>query len=359
MAAAGMGALVSLSPENVAYTSGVVVASQSLMRWRHAVVVLCADGREAMVCVDMEETSVRAARPELELRAWSEFGGSAMATLADLLADLGLSEATIGTEQAYLSVKDGQELSALLPRARWCPADDVLAQCRRTKTREELAVLEELSRIADQAIADSCAAVRPGSTEMDIAAALTSAIYRYGAQQFKLMIVATGPRSQLPNVGPTQRVLEPGDICRIEIFPVIDGYHAGVCRTAVVGTASAEAQRIYQNLVDCKQLVLDALVPGATAQHVYQVFRMHFDQLGLGPIAFVGHGIGLDLHEPPYLANFDTSNLQSGLVMGVEPLVYRTGHGFGMQIKDMVAVDEQGARVLSDVTSTDKLLVID
>jgi Xaa-Pro aminopeptidase len=359
MAAAGLGALVSLSPENVAYTSGVVVPSQPLMRWRHAATVLCGDGTEAMVCVDMEETLVRTTRPDLELRAWAEFGGSAMATLATLLSDLGLSQAVIGVEQSYLPVKDHEELRHLLPQARFLPCDDILVACRRTKTREEVALLGELSRIADRSIADSCQAVGPGCTEMDIAGELTGAVYRYGAQQFKLMIVASGPRSQLPNGGPTPRVLKAGDICRIEIFPVIDGYHAGVCRTAVVGPASHEAQRIYSNLVECKRLVLGALVPGNTSQQVYEVFRSRFDQLGMPPISFVGHGIGLDLHEPPYLASFDTSNLEPGLVMGIEPLVYRTGHGFGMQIKDMVAIEEQGPLLLSDLTSTDELLVID
>jgi len=356
---AGLDALVSMSPENVAYTSGVVVASQALMRWRHAASVLCPDGREAMVCVDMEETSVLAARPDLELRAWAEFGGSAMEVLALLLADMGLSSGRIGIELSYLSVQDHKQLRGLLPRARFVASDGIILGCRRIKTEAEFAVLEELARIADRAIADSCRAVSAGCTEMDIAGALTGAIYRYGAQQFKLMIVATGPRSQLPNAGPTERVLEPGDICRLEIFAVKDGYHAGVCRTAAVGSPSPEAQKVYRSLVACKQAVLEALLPGARTREVYEIFRSRFDALGMPPISFVGHGIGLDMHEPPYLARFDTGSLEPGLVLGVEPLVYRTGYGFGMQIKDMVALDEHGPRVLSDVTSTDDLLIID
>lgn len=358
-AEAGFDALVCLSPENVAYVSGVVVPSQSLMRWRHAAAVLCADGREAMVCVDMEETAVRESRPDLDLRTWAEFGGSAMGALAELLADLGVASGRIGTELSYLSVRDHEELAKLLPSSRLDAADVLLARCRRTKTAQELVLLERLSRIADLAIADSCRAVGAGCTEMDLAGALTRAVYGYGAQQFKLMIVASGPRSQLPNVGPTNRELGPGDICRIEIFPVIDGYHAGVCRTAVVGEPSRPAERVYHDLVECKWSVLSAMVPGASARHVYEAFRSRFERMGMTPIAFVGHGIGLDLHEPPYLASSDTSVLEPGLVMGVEPLVYRTGYGFGMQIKDMVAVEDHGSRVLSDRTNTDELLVID
>src|SRR5262249_4964100 len=154
---------------------------------------------------------------------------------AGLLSDLGLAQANVGTELGFLSVRDHAELTGLLPGARFGPADALLARCRRIKTAEEISKLRHLSRISDTAISTACGSVRAGCTELDLAADLTRSVYEQGAQQFKLMIVATGERSQLPNVGPSARVLKPGDVCRIEIFSVIDGYHAGVCRTAVVG----------------------------------------------------------------------------------------------------------------------------
>lgn len=354
----GLDALLCLSPENVAYAAGFVVPSQPLMRWRHAIDVLSADGARAMVCVDMEETTVRGMRPGLDVRPWAEFGGSAMATLAGLLTDLGLDRGRLGTELGYLAVRDHAELTRLLPNARLVAADDLLAGCRQVKTPGELDLMSRLSRISDEAIRRACDQVAAGSSEMDLAAALTRAVYAQGAQQFKLMIVATGERSQLPNVSPSQRVLRRGDVCRIEIFSVIDGYHAGVCRTAVVGDPPPHAARIYQNLADCKKILLDTIAPGVEATAVYERFRAKFDDLGMPPISFVGHGIGVDLHEPPYLKAGVSARLEAGMVFGVEPLVYRTGHGFGMQIKDMVAVTADGCQLLSDVTSTDEPLHI-
>jgi Xaa-Pro dipeptidase len=358
VAAAGADALVCMSPENVTYTAGFVVPSQALMRWRHAATVIATDGRQAMVCVDMEETAVREALGDIELRVWREFGGSAMRAVADVLAGYGLVRGRVALERSFLPVADYEELASYLPGAAFCSGDQVLAECRRLKAPGELRLLERLSRIADSAIAASCEEVKAGSTEMDMAAALTRALYELGAEQFKLMIVATGERSQLPNVGPTKRPLQSGDVCRVEIFPVINGYHAGVCRTAVVGEPPPHAERVYQNLAECKQLVLAAARPGVEARQVYEVFRSKFDELGMPPISFVGHGIGLDLHEPPYLADFDNTVLAPGMVLGVEPLVYRTGHGFGMQIKDMVAIDDHGCRLLSDVTDTTTALRI-
>lgn len=355
-AAAGLDALVCMSPENVTYGLGFVVPSQPLMRWRHAAAVLTADGRSAAVCVDMELTTVRALRPDIDVRPWAEFAGSAMSTLAELLIDLGLAGGRVGVELGYLSVSDHAELSGLMPETRFVAADALLARERQVKTPGELALLERLSRIADRAIGSSFASITPGCSEMDLAAALTRSVYEQGADQFKLMIVASGERSQLPNVGPTDRTLKPGDVCRVEIFPVINGYQAGVCRTAVIGDPPPFAERVYDNLVACKHLIAESIRPGASARMIYERFRAKFDELGMPPISFVGHGIGVDLHEHPYLAPFSDATLEVGMVLGIEPLVYQTGHGFGMQIKDMVAVDDAGCRLLSDVSDTDTLL---
>ncbi len=359
LAVENLAALVCLSPENVAYTAGFVIPSQSLMRWRHAATVITVDGREAIICVDMEETTVRAADPDTEVRVWTEFTGRAMGTLAELLRDWGLERSRIGTELNYLSTADHAELTAALPAMELFAADDLLNRARQIKTPEELALLERLSRISETAILHSFKAVRAGSTEMDIASALTRSVYEQGAQQFKLMIVATGERSQLPNVGPTNRILRPGDVCRVEIFSVIDGYQAGVCRTAVVGDPTPDALRVYANLVECKHLVVDAIKPGVGSRSVYETFMSKFNELGLPAISFVAHSIGVNLHERPYFGPFSNQSVEVGMVLGMEPLVYRSGFGFGMQIKDMITVEDTGSRLLSDVMNTDELYRID
>ena len=358
MAGHGLDALVAISPENFAWTCGFVVPSQPLMRWRHAAAVVAADGEAGIVCVDMEETTVRGAAPDEKIRVWGEFTDDPMQALAATLADLGAGSGRVGLEFSYLPVGDYERLKALLPGAELIAADGLFDRLRQIKSADEIDLLRRLSRISDSAIAGAFEAVSAGSTEMDIASALTSGVYGRGAEQFKLMIVATGPRSELPNVGPTGRVLAAGDICRVEIFSMIGGYHAGVCRTAAVGAAPAEAARIWANLVECKHLVLDMIKPGASARAIYAAFLARFGALGLPPISFVGHGIGLHLHEAPYLGKYDDYALQAGMVLGIEPLVYRTGHGFGLQLKDMVAVTNDGAELLSDVADTDSLFVI-
>jgi len=359
MREAKLDALVSISPENFAYVSGFLSPTQPLMRWRHAAALVTADGRTALLAVDMETSTIRSkALPGTEIAVWREFKFDAMQVMADLLRKHGLRGARIGIELDYLPAGDFAVLRELLPGVELVAAQNLLARLRQIKTPEEVDILRRLSRIADRSIVDAYGAVRAGSTEMDLAAALTRGVYEQGAEYFKLMIVATGERSVYPNVGPTNRVLKHGDICRLEVFPMIAGYHAGVCRTAAVGAPPPHAERIWANLTQCKHLLLDAIKPGASTRAIYDLYLAKLGELGLPPISFVGHGIGLHLHEDPYLGPTEAEPLEPGMVLGIEPLVYETGFGFGMQNKDMVLVTEHGCELLSDCADTDRLLLV-
>ena len=345
MKEAGLDALIAISPENFAYTTGFVVPSQPILRWRHSMAVVKADGQFALVTVDMEESTVRNHAPkDTEIRVWGEFTDDPMETLAALLSDLGLVNAHIGVEMDYLPAGDFSRLDSLLPKAKFEAAEGLYNRLRQIKTQDEINLLRRLSRISDQSITDAYKEVRAGMTEMDIASALTRGVYTAGAEHFKLMIVATGERSVFPNVGPTQRVLKESDVCQVEIFSIIGGYHAGVCRTAVVGKPPEHAERIWAHLVECKYQILEMIKPGQSSRAIYEAFIAKLSTLDLPPISFVGHGIGLHLHEEPYL--------------GIEPLVYETGHGFGLQNKDMVLVTETGSELLSDYANTDHLLQV-
>jgi Xaa-Pro dipeptidase len=359
MKAAGLDAVLSCSPENFAYVTGFLSPTQKLMRWRHAMALVTADGTVALAAVDMEASTIRArAGEEVEIAVWREFAFEAMTVAADLLRRHGLAEARIGLELDYLPAADFAELAALLPSAKFVPAQALLARLRQIKTPDEIDLLRRLSRIADGAIASACGAVSAGATEMDIAAALTRSVYEQGAESFTLMIVATGERSVFPNVGPTLRTLARGDVCRVEIFPIIAGYHAGVCRTAVVEAAPPQAERIWANLTACKHMLLETIKPGASSRAIYERYLAKTEELALPRISFVGHGIGLHLHEDPYLGPTADQPLEPGMVLGIEPLIYQTGFGFGMQNKDMVLVTERGCELLSDVTDTDRLIVV-
>lgn len=354
----GLDALISLSPENVTYTTGIVVPSQSLMRWRHAIAVVTADGKVHMVVIDMEESTVRAHGGVGELRVYREFVDDPMETLCELLTGMKLARAKLGIEMEYIPGRDLATLKRRLPHADFVEADGIFHELRQAKTKDEIALLRGLSKITDKAICDALKHTRAGMTEMDLAGRLVSGLFTGGAEQFKLMIIASGERSQFPNVGPSQRVIQRGDVIRMEIFGVKNGYHAGVCRTAVVGAPTAEQEKIWANLIECKYLVMSLVKPGASCREVYENFLKKFSALGFEPISFVGHGIGLFLHEEPYLGRYANKTLEEGMVLAIEPLVFIPGR-MGMQNKDMIAVTKDGCELLSDYTPTDRLIRVE
>jgi Xaa-Pro aminopeptidase len=352
---AGLDAIVALSPENVAYLSGFVVPSQTLMRWRHAAVILTADGRISMIAIDMEATTVKAHAGIEDLRIYREFSDDPMDKLAECLKDLKLDRGRVGIEMEFLPARDFAVLEKSLPGANWVPADGVFNKARQVKTPSELALLRSLSKLTDKALGDALRSAKVGTSEMELAGTLLTSLFGGGAESYKLMIIATGERSQFPNVGPTERKLKHGDIIRMEIFGQKSGYLTGVCRTAVVGDATPEQYKIWSNLIECKYLVMDLIKPGASCPEVYRKFLEKFGALGFEPISFVAHGIGLHLHEEPYMGRYGNEIIEAGMVGAFEPLVYIPGR-FGMQNKDMFCVTEKGCELLSDVTPTDELL---
>jgi Xaa-Pro aminopeptidase len=354
----GWDAILACSPENFAYVTGFMSPTQPLMRWRHAIALVTTDGKCSLLVVDMEASTIRAKAPETDIAVWKEFSVNCMETLAFLLQRHGLASAKIGLETDYLPAEDFAKLTKLLPAAAFVPAQAVLARMRQIKTPEEIAIMRKLALIADQSINEAFAAVSAGDTEMDIASALTRGIYTHGAEYFKLMIIATGERSVFPNVGPTTRRLQRGDVCRVEVFPMIDGYHVGVCRTAVVGEAPPHAERIWANLVACKKLLLEVMAPGASTRRIYDIYLKKLSELNLPPISFIAHGMGLHLHEDPYLGPTPDQPLEAGMVLAFEPLVFETGFKFGMQIKDVGVIDEGGCELLSNFTHTDRMIIV-
>jgi ectoine hydrolase len=355
VSAEGLDAIIAISPENVTYVSGFVVPSQSLMRWRHAACILTADRRVTMIVIDMEASTVKAHAGIDDLRIYREFTDDPMDKLAEALKDLKLDHDKVAIEMEFISARDFANLQKYLPAVRWAAADAVFNKARQIKTASELALLRSLSKLTDKAIGDTLRSAKVGMSEMELAGRLLTSLFGGGAESYKLMIIATGERSQFPNVGPTERKLQRGDLIRMEIFGQKNGYLTGVCRTAVVGKATAEQERIWANLIECKYLVMDMIKPGASCPEIYRKFLEHFSALGFEPISFVAHGIGLHLHEEPYMGRYGNETVQAGMVGAFEPLVYIPGR-FGMQNKDMVAVSESGCEMLSDVTPTDTLL---
>src|SRR3974390_2069782 len=153
---AGLEAIVAISPESFAYVTGFLSPTQPLMRWRHAMALVTADGRVALVSVDMEASTIRAKSPPgTDVAVWREFKFDAMNVLADVLRKHGLAASRVGIETDYLPAGDYAALRDLLPETTFVPVQRLLARLREIKTPTEIDILRRLSRLAGPSLTEA------------------------------------------------------------------------------------------------------------------------------------------------------------------------------------------------------------
>jgi Xaa-Pro aminopeptidase len=346
-----------MSPENATYTAGFAVPSQALIRSRLVMCVVYADGDSLQIVADMEESFARASSRLREVRAYNEFTDNPADVLADALLERGLKEGVIGLEMDFVPVFFYERLRERLPQARFVDAGPVYGELRAIKTPQEIEYLTRLGQIAERAHHEAAAKVKPGMTEMDLALAIYESLLRQGADGVARLVVGSGERSTHANPGPTDRRLVLGDVVRVDIFATLRGYMSDVARTYVVGKPTPEQVALWQKLLDARQFTLDMVRPGASTAQIYRAFSQRFLDLGLKPIQFVGHGLGLTLHEEPYVGKYGDTVLQEGMVLCIEP--YVTFPDFGFQVEDELVVTSSGYQLITgEKFPASELLVI-
>ncbi|MBU3688974.1 MAG: hypothetical protein B7C54_08950 [Acidimicrobiales bacterium mtb01] len=233
---------------------------------------------------------------------------------------------------------------------RLVPIGSKLADLRRAKDLSELAAIEEAVRCADRALAEVCPLIDDSMTEKDVRDELEYRMRRHGADGPSYdTIVASGPvNSARPHHRPSSRRLEEGDLVVIDVGALVDGYHSDLTRTFALGRCDDSLRARYDIVRESQQRGVDAVRAGVAARDVDEacrsVFRAH--DLESDFVHGTGHGVGLVIHEEPFLGSTSSAVLSAGDVVTVEPGLYRVGLG-GVRIEDLLVVDESGSRVLS------------
>lgn len=220
---------------------------------------------------------------------------------------------------------------------------------RAVKDDEELARLRAVGAAADAAFADVLGLRFEGRRELDVAADLADALRSHGHQSVDFTIVGSGPNGASPHHDASERTIRTGDAVVLDFGGHMDGYCSDTSRTVVVGEPGEELRRVHGTVRRAQQAGVDAVVPGATCEQVDAAARAVIDEAGYGErfIHRTGHGIGLDVHEPPYIVAGNTTPLEVGMTFSVEPGIYLPER-FGVRIEDIVAVTEAGAERFND-----------
>jgi Xaa-Pro aminopeptidase len=332
------------------YDLRYLVGSRAQTFERLTALVLPAAGEPTMVVPRLELASLKeSAVTELGLavRDWVD-GDDPYRVVSDALG--GAPAGPSGRLTVATVVTDSMPALHLLPLADVLGvvpvlATDVLRRLRMIKDPAEIDALRKAGAAIDRVHARVPEFLVPGRTEADVAADIAEAIVAEGHSAVAFIIVGSGPHGADPHHECSDRELRAGDIVVVDIGgPYEPGYNSDSTRTYSIGAPDPEVARRYAVLQRAQQAAVEAVRPGVTAEQVDAVARDVLAAEGLAD-AFVhrtGHGIGLSVHEEPYIVAGNGLLLEVGMAFSIEPGIYFPGQ-WGARIEDIVVVTADGA----------------
>jgi Xaa-Pro aminopeptidase len=235
-------------------------------------------------------------------------------------------------------------------------ADELINTLRRIKSAEEMERMTAAARIVDEVMAVIGPRVRPGVTEVELAAAVNLEMSRRGSrvESFDTGIISTGRLDQRDaGTRLTTQPIRNGTSVSFDFGAVVDGYCSDFGRTIFVGEPDAEFRRVYELVIASQAAGIKAARPGVTASQVDRASRQVIEEGGYGKWFRhrTGHAIGLDVHEYPFISEEDQTPLEPGMTFTIEPSVFWPGH-VGARIEDIVVCEANGTRKLNRYPET-------
>ena len=262
----------------------------------------------------------------------------------------------MGFEGGHLIYQDYAKIEQTLSDVRLFDVGDLITRLRSVKEDWEIERIARAEAVGDQAFDDILGFLKPGLTELQVAARLEYTMKQLGAEKLSFdTIVASGIHSSMPHASPTEKILEPGDFVTMDFGCVYQGYWSDMTRTVVMGKAGEEQKKLYYTVLQAQQEALDFICAGYTGKEIDQVARNVIESAGYkGMFGHgLGHSVGLFIHENPRFSPSENSVIQTNQVITVEPGSYQKGFG-GVRIEDLVVVKENGC---VNLTKSEKKLI--
>jgi Xaa-Pro aminopeptidase len=254
-----------------------------------------------------------------------------------------------GFESDSLTYAQYRSLRKLFPGIPFRPTSGMVETLALVKDPEEVACIEEAAAISDGVFHDVLKSLRPGVTELEIAAEISWLNRRRGAESDAFdVIVASGPRGALPHARPTARKIRKGEFVLLDFGSTVRGYSSDLTRTVALGRAPRNLREAYGAVLEANQTATASARGGMAARGLDAVARGCIRRHGFGRYFThsLGHGLGLRVHERPRVSALSREVLETGSVITIEPGIYIPGSG-GVRIEDDVLLGDRGCRVLT------------
>lgn len=268
-----------------------------------------------------------------------------------------LSEANakkVGYEDEYVTVADFNKLAEKVDGFEFVPASKEIADCRMIKSDEEVAAIATAQAVTQRAFLKVLPLIKAGVTEKEISDEIAYQILRHGAEELAFeSIVAFGVNTANPHHHPTAKKLEKNELITIDIGAKVNGYCGDMTRTFCLGTPNEKLAEIHKIVLDAQAYAIENLRMGLPAKTAHVLAAEYIGANGYGNefLHSLGHGVGLDVHERPYLSPSGDDILEANTVFSVEPGIYVEGLG-GVRIENLVVVKPEG--VINLTTSVGK-----
>ncbi len=237
------------------------------------------------------------------------------------------------------------KIQGFLPKATFIDSTDIVQAARIIKAEGEIEIMREATRIASDAIIKTFEQVSPGMTETEVSKMISEELSKYGRPAFGL--VQSGPNSALPHGAPTGRTIEKNDVLLIDAGPWYKGYMGDITITSVIGEPSEKFKKIYDIVYRANRAAFETSKEGVKCEDVDIAARNLITKDGFGEYFThrLGHGIGIEGHEAPYMVNGNKLVLKTGMCHTIEPGIYIEGE-FGVRIEDDVVVRKDSCEFL-------------
>lgn len=318
---------------------------------RPTVLLLTRSGQAALILPELEAAKVEGHRDYLQCFPFSDNPNLWVDAFKAACIALHITAGEIGVEPTRIRFLEMDFLTQAVPQAKFTSAAPLFASLRMNKDADEIALMRKAAQIAQRGLADTIPFIKPGVTERAIAAQLTMHMLEAGSDPDLPFapIVSGGPNSANPHASPSERPLQEGDMLVIDWGAAYHGYYSDLTRTFAIGKIDPEYKKIHEIVRLANEAGRAAGKPGIVAGDVDRAARKVIDSAGYGPYFThrVGHGLGMEGHEEPYMFAENTHILTVGNTYTVEPGIYLPTRN-GVRIEDDMVVTETGCESLSD-----------